>query len=78
MPKSLTYRKRLETIFLHHNSTGPKLSIAKTAKRLHTSRYTVSRWVARFIKTGDVLDEKRPGRPKKLLINKMNLLKVLF
>lgn len=65
MPKSLTYRKRLEAIFLHHNSTGPKLSIAKTAKRLHTSRYTVSRWVARFIKTGDVLDEKRPGRPRK-------------
>lgn len=65
MPKSLPYRKRLEIIYLHHNSEGPKLSIAKTAKRLHISRHTVSRWVAKFIKTGDVLDELRPGRPRK-------------
>ena len=51
MPKSLNYRKRLEIIFLHVNTEGPKLSISKTAKRLNTTSRTVARWVERFRKT---------------------------
>ena len=78
MPKSLNYRKRLEIIFLHVNPEGPKLSISKTAKRLNTTSRTVARWVERFRKTGDVLDQNRPGRGRKTSHSEDKIIEKLF
>ena len=78
MPKSLNYKKRLEIIFLHLNSEGPKLPITKVAKRLKVSRHTVNRWVENFRKTGDVLDEPRVGRQRKTSDREDELIENIF
>lgn len=63
MPKPISYRKRLEVIFLHLIREGPKLSISKISRRLKISRQTVYRWLKRYETTGDVAEHKSPGRP---------------
>ena len=65
MPKSISTKKRWEIIFLHLKQEGPKLPISKVAKRMKTSRWTVSHWVNVFNTTGDVQDKKSTGRPRK-------------
>jgi transposase len=66
MPKSISIKKRWEIIFFHVKEEGPKLSISKTSRKLKISRWTVSHWVDVFNKTGDVIDKKSPGRPRKI------------
>jgi len=65
MPKSISSKKKWEIIFLHQNQEGPKHSIAKTSKLLRISTWTVRHWVKVFRETGDVLEKKSPGRPRK-------------
>jgi transposase len=65
MPKSISSQKKWEIIFLHLKEEGPKLSISKTAKKLKISTYTVKHWIRVFRETGDVLEKKSTGRPRK-------------
>jgi transposase len=65
MPKSISSQKKWKIIFLHLEKEGPKLSISKTAKKLKISTYTVKHWIRVFRETGDVLEKKSTGRPRK-------------
>src|SRR5579885_3480417 len=65
MPKSISSQKKYEIIFLHLKPEGPRLSIAETANKLRISTWAVKHWIRVFPETGDVLEKKSTGRPRK-------------
>ena len=58
----LSIEQRLEIIFLHL----PKLSIRRIAEELNYSRNIVKTWINRYQETGDVQDEEKRGRKRRL------------
>ena len=58
-------RKKWEILFLHQKEEGPRLSIAKTAKKLRIAKSTVTHWIRVFRETGEMEEKKSTGRPRK-------------
>jgi transposase len=65
MPKSISSQKKWEILFLHQKEEGPRLSIAKTAKKLRIAKSTVTHWIRVFRETGEMEEKKSTGRPRK-------------
>ena len=62
MTRAITMKKRVLVISLWQK----RYTISKISSKLHIARKTVSKYVEKFKTTGQLSEEKRPGRPLKL------------
>jgi hypothetical protein len=56
--------QRYETVFLSHDSLGPKLSHTSVAKVIHYSVAPVKHWLKRCKDSKDLTDSSRSVRPR--------------